>query len=185
MTPRESGARFGTASPRPARRRRRSRRQGFLQSAAAGERRAQPPATRGIAAVPRLRRRSLAWLMASSHSCPVSPIRPAPRLRQGARTGRRRGRCSRGRGAVLTMRISVCTAFDCPTGSTMMPSTRSWSISTCGGSSAAAVTMMRSKGACSGRPSEPSPWTTVMLCRPSESRSSRVRRARRRWRSTV
>ena len=40
-------------------------------------------------------------------------------------------------------------------------------------------------GTGSGSPREPSPCTTVMLWWPSESSSSRVRRASRRWRSTV
>ena len=50
-----------------------------------------------------------------------------------------------------------------PTGATMTPPTRTCSRSASGTVSPAAVTMMRSKGACSGQPLVPSPTSVVML----------------------
>ena len=165
MTPRESGDGFGTACAAACGRRRRRRRRGSAC-------RPQPARPSGGDEQRHARsdRRARCWPCASpsrpSHSCPLapSPIRPAPPLRQGARSGRRPRSVYSSPCAVFSMRISVCTALLWPTGSTMMPPSRSWSISSRGVSSAAAVTMIRSKGACSGSPSEPSPCTTVMLC---------------------
>ena len=75
--------------------------------------------------------------------------------------------------------------FLCPTGTTITPPSRSWSSRGPGGSSAAAVTRMRSNGACSARPRDPSAVRAVMLVIASAANSATASLTSRRCRSTV